>query len=208
MKRLVAGQIVGLSVGSTTVDCRVAGVNGGEATLIALRPIEANLLPPASAGAELVFTHRGGLVMLRGAMYRAGEELRFGESSRPAAHSVAEQRRRTARVDVSLLASVTVLGEDGTPAGDERQFLTRDISLGGLALSTGHMTMPNGSLVRFAVTLPDLSQIQGTARVVRAINGMCGVKFEDVAPPERLKLAGFLVAQQRPRPAASPAATR
>jgi hypothetical protein len=212
MKRLVAEQTVGLSVGDTTIDCRVGEIVPGEVGLVPLRPVDAKLLPPASSNATVVFTHRGGLVMLRGAMYRAADEtdLRFGESSRPAAAAPAEQRRRAARVEIALLASVTALNDDGTPAGDERQFLTRDMSLGGLALNTGHATLVNGSLVRFVVTLPDLSQIGGTARVVRAVNGMCGVKFADVAPADRVKLAGFLVAQQRPRPAAAApvAATR
>jgi hypothetical protein len=208
MKRLVADEVVGLSVGDTTVDCRVASVTGGEAALVPLRPGDATLLPAASSSATLVFTHRGGLVMLRGAMYRAGDaaDLRFGESSRPASAGAAEQRRRAARIDIGLLASVTVLRDDGTPAGDERQFLTRDMSLGGLALNTGHATLSNGSLVRFTVTLPDLSQIGGTARVVRAVTGMCGVKFEEVAPADRVRLAGFLVSAQRPRSAAGVAA--
>jgi hypothetical protein len=202
MKRLLENQVVGLSVGDTTVDCRVAGLTGGEASLAPLRPAEANLLPPASAGANLVFTHRGGLVMRRGALYRAGsaEDLRFAEGSRPAA--VAEQRRRAARVDVSLLASVTPLAADGTPDGEQHQLMTRDISLGGLALDSGRAPLLNGSLLQFTVTLPDLTEIGGTGRVVRAAGRMCGVKFEELAPADRLKLASFLVSRQRPRGAA------
>jgi hypothetical protein len=203
VKRLLENQVVGLSVGDTTVDCRVVGLAGGEASLQPLRPPEATLLPPASGGANLVFTHRGGLVMLRGAMYRAGsaEDLRFAEGSH-ATVTVAEQRRRAARIDISLLASVTRLAADGTPEGEEHQFMTRDMSLGGLALDTGRSApLLNGSLLRFTVTLPDLSQIGGTGRVVRAAGNMCGVQFEDVAPADRLKLASFLVSQ-RPRVAA------
>jgi hypothetical protein len=203
MKRLLENQVVGLSVGDTTVDCRVAGLTGGEASLVALRPAEAKLLPAASAGANLVFTHRGGLVMLRGALYRAdsAEDLRFAEDSRATA-AVAEQRRRAARVDVSLLASVTPLAPDGTPDGEEYQLMTRDMSLGGLALDSGRAPLLNGSLLSFTVTLPDLTQIGGTGRVVRAAGKMCGVKFEELAPADRLKLASFLVSRQRARAAA------
>jgi hypothetical protein len=205
VKRLLENQVVGLSVGETTVDCRVAGLMGGEAALHPVRPAEAKLLPAASAGAELVFAHRGGLVMLRGAMYRAGspEELRFAEGTRATCAVPAEQRRRAARVDIALLASVTPLAQDGTPEGDEHQFFTRDVSIGGFALDTRRVPMVNGSLLRFTVTLPDLTQVGGTGRVVRAARGLCGVQFEDVAPADRLKLAGFLVAQQRARPAAA-----
>jgi hypothetical protein len=203
MKRLLENQVVGLSVGDATVDCRVAGLTGGEASLVPLRPAEAKLLPAASAGANLVFSHRGGLVMLRGALYRSGsaEDLRFAEDSRATA-AVAEQRRRAARVDVSLLVSVTPLAPDGTPDGEEHQLMTRDMSLGGLALDSGRAPLLNGSLLHFTVTLPDLTQVGGTGRVVRAAGNMCGVKFEELAPADRLKLASFLVAQQRPRAAA------
>jgi c-di-GMP-binding flagellar brake protein YcgR len=37
---------------------------------------------------------------------------------------------------------------------------------------------------------------------VRAAGRMCGVKFEELAPADRLKLASFLVSRQRPRGAA------
>jgi hypothetical protein len=205
MKRLLENEVVGLSVGETAVDCRVAALTGGEASLHALRPAEAKLLPPASAGATLVFTHRGGLVMLRGAMYRGGsiDDLRFAEGSRSTT-AVAEQRRRAARVEIGLLASVTALAADGTPEGEEHQLITRDLSLGGLALDIGRAPLLNGTRLRFTVTLPDLTQVGGTGRVVRAAGSMCGVKFEDVAPADRLKLAGFLVARQGARPAAEP----
>ena len=202
MKRLIENQVVALSVGETAIDCRVAGLDGAEAQLLPLRPAEARLLPPASAGATIVFTHRGGLVMLRGAMYRAADGFRFGQATRDTA-AVAEQRRRAGRVEIALPASVTALGPDGTPVGDEQRLVTRDISIGGLALATGRLPLSSGSRLSFTVTLPDLTQVGGTGRVVRAASDMCGVQFEDIAPADRLKLAGFLVAEQR-RPGAAP----
>ena len=83
MKRLAVEQEVALSVGDVTVDCRVAALSGGEAALAPLEPADSGLLPAASAGASLVFTHGGRLVMLRGAMYRAtgDDDLRFAEKS-------------------------------------------------------------------------------------------------------------------------------
>jgi hypothetical protein len=205
MKRLLENQVVGLSVGETTIDCAVAALIGDEAALRALRPPEAGLLPAASASATLVFTHRGGLVMLRGSLYRAGgvEELRFAEGSRPAAcAAVAEQRRRAARVDVALPAAVTALAHDGTPQGDAHEFVTRDVSLGGLALDTHRAPLLNGTLLHFTVKLPDATEIAGTGRIVRAAGDVCGVQFEDVAPADRMRLAGYLVGTQRPRPSA------
>ena len=35
---------------------------------------------------------------------------------------------------------MTTLGTDGAPDGVERQFITRDMSLGGLALKTGQVS--------------------------------------------------------------------
>ena len=205
MKRLLENQVVGLSVGETTIDCTVASLTGGEAALHALRPPEARLLPTASASATLVFTHRGGLVMLRGSLYRAGgvEELRFAEGSRPAACAVvAEQRRRAARVDVALPAAVITLAHDGTPHGDAHQFVTRDVSLGGLALDTFRTPLLNGALLHFTVRLPDATEIAGTGRVVRAAGDVCGVRFEDLAPADRMRLAGYLVGTQQARASA------
>jgi hypothetical protein len=123
VRRLLENQAVGLSVGEVTIDCRVAGITGAEASLRPGRPNEANLLPPASAAATIVFTHRGGLVMLRGALYGAGspDDLRFAEGTHRARPAAAEQRRRAARVDVVLPTSVTALLPDGTrPAPSSR----------------------------------------------------------------------------------------
>jgi hypothetical protein len=206
VKRLIENQVVGLSVGESAIDCRVAALAATEVSLEPVRAAEAGLLPPASAGATPVFTHRGGLVMLRGAMYRAGSatEMRFAERT-PTASVVAEQRRRAARVDVALKAAVTALGPDGAPAGETHEFVTRDVSLGGLALDTLNAPLLNGAVLRFTVTLPDATQIAGTGRVVRAAGSMCGVQFEQVAPADRLKLASFLVGTRAGgAPAAAP----
>jgi hypothetical protein len=51
--------------------------------------------------------------------------------------------------------------------------------------------------------------IGGTARVVRAASEMSGLRFEQLAPADRVKLAGFLASQQTTRsgrPAAPAAA--
>ena len=139
MKRLAVEQEVALSVGDATVDCRVAALSGGEAALAPLDPADSGLLPAASAGASLVFTHGGRLVMLRGAMYRAtGEaDLRFAEKSSGSGPVVAEQRRKAARLPITLPATIRQLDDEGTPFGEERQLVTRDISIGGFAVAMG-----------------------------------------------------------------------
>jgi c-di-GMP-binding flagellar brake protein YcgR len=207
MKRLTVDKEVALTVGDVTIDCHVARVDGGEAALAPLHPDDGNLLPAASAGASIVFKHDGRLVMLRGAMYRAtgADDLRFAETTaRSVAHVVGEQRRKAARLPITLPATIRQLDEDGMPFGEERQLVTRDLSIGGFAVGTGVGGFPVGALVQFALVLTNGTMIDGTARVVRAASEMSGLRFEKLEPAQRVRLAGFLAGRQTsrgPRPA-------
>jgi hypothetical protein len=208
MKRLVTDQDVALSVGDVTVDCTVGELLAGEVALVPVEESESSMLPAASAGASLVFTHGGRLVMLRGAMYRAtGEDdIRFAEKTlRSAPTASAEQRRKAARLPITLPATIAQLNEAGEPFGEERQLITKDISIGGFAVGTGVGSFPVGTLVRFDLVLTSGAMIGGTARVVRAASEMSGLRFEQLAAADRVKLAGFLASQQTNR-AARPAA--
>jgi PilZ domain-containing protein len=208
MKRLATDQDVALSVGDVTVDCRVAELLGGEVALVPLEERESRALPAASAGASLVFTSGGRLVMLRGAMYRATtqNDIRFAEKAiRPAATASAEQRRKAARLPITLPATIMQLDEGGEPFGEERQLITLDISIGGFAVGTGVGGFSVGTLVRFDLVLTDGAMIGGTARVVRAASEMSGLRFDTLAPADRVRLAGFLASQQTSR-AGRPAA--
>jgi hypothetical protein len=213
MKRLRIGQEVALSVGDAAIDCRVESLTRGEAALAPLHEGDSNLLPAASAGASIVFTHEGRLVMLRGAMYRAtgADDLRFAETTttRSGAPVVGEQRRKAARVAITLPATIRQLDDDGAPLGEERQLVTRDLSIGGFAVGTGVGALPVGTLVRFALVLTNGALIDGTARVVRAASEMSGLRFEALEPADRVRLAGFLASRQTslgPRPARAAAA--
>ena len=201
MKRLAVEQEVALSVGDATVDCRVAALSGGEAALAPLDPADSGQLPAASAGASLVFTHGGRLVMLRGAMYRAGGEadLRFAEKSGGSGPVVAEQRRKAARLPITLPATIRQLDDEGTPFGEERQLVTRDISIGGFAVGTGVGGFSPGAHVQFELILTSGEMLSGTAVVVRAASEMSGLRFEQLAPADRVKLAGFLAGRQSGR---------
>jgi hypothetical protein len=214
MKRLAPDQEVALSVGDVTIDCRVAEQPGAEVALVPLDERESRTLPAASAGASLVFSHGGRLVMLRGAMYRASshDDIRFAEKtvrSGPAAS--AEQRRKAARLPITLPATIIQLDEAGQPFGEERQLITQDISIGGFAVGTGVGGFSIGALVRFDLVLTSGAMIGGTARVVRAASEMSGLRFEQLAPADRVRLAGFLATQQtnragRPAPLTAAAA--
>jgi hypothetical protein len=215
MKRLTIDQDVTLSVGDATLDCRVAALNRGEAALEPLVPGESSLLPAASAGASLVFSHEGRLVMLRGAMYRAtaDDDLRFAEQTvAPAKVASAEQRRKAARLAITLPATLRQLDADDNPLGEDRQLITRDISIGGFAVATGVVGLPVGARVSFQLVLTNGAILAGTARVVRSASDMAGLSFEQLPPADRVRLAGFLASQQtsraaRPVAAASSAAS-
>jgi hypothetical protein len=214
MKRLVTDQDVALSVGDVTVDCKVGELHGGEVALVPLDEGESGTLPAASAGASLVFSHGGRLVMLRGAMYRAtGEDdIRFAEKTvRSAPTASAEQRRKAARLPITLPATIAQLDDAGEAFGEERQLITKDISIGGFAVGTGVGSFPIGTLVRFDLVLTSGAMIGGTARVVRAASDMSGLRFEQLAAADRVKLAGFLASQQTnrtARPSAAAASAR
>jgi hypothetical protein len=204
MRRLVRDQEVALSVGDVTVDCTVGELHGGEVALVPLDEREGRLLPAASAGASLVFTDGGRLVMLRGAMYRATceDDIRFAGKTRGTAPTAsAEQRRKAARLPITLPATISQLDESGEPFGEERQLITKDISIGGFAVGTGVGSFPVGTHVRFDLVLTSGAMIGGTARVVRAASEMSGLRFEQLAPADRVKLAGFLASQQSTRQA-------
>jgi hypothetical protein len=53
--------------------------------------------------------------------------------------------------------------------------------------------------VRFELVLTSGATISGTARVVRAASEMSGLRFEALAPADRVKLAGFLATQHTSR---------
>jgi hypothetical protein len=202
MKRLSIGQEVGLSVGDATVDCRVAAYDGTEAALEPLVPGESRMLPAASAGASLVFTHEGRLVMLRGAMYRGNgaDDLRFAEKTVATAKAMsAEQRRKAARLSITLPATLRQLSADGAPVGEERQLITRDLSIGGFAVGTGVVGLPVGVSVTFELVLTNGAILAGTARVVRSASEMAGLTFVQLPPADRVRLAGFLASQQTVR---------
>lgn len=171
MKRLTIGQTAALSVGDMVADCRVVALPGGEAVLAPHEPELAARLPAAGDGASLVFQHGDKLVMLRGAMYRgmSDDDLHFAErAATRAAPVAADHRRKSARLPVTLPAMMRQLDSDGTPFGEERKLVTRDISLGGFAVGTGVGGFSPGALVAFEIVLTSGETIAGTAQVVRA----------------------------------------
>jgi PilZ domain len=192
MKRLTIGQTAALSVGDMVADCRVVAVTGSEARLVPHEPELAARLPAAGDGASLAFMHGQQIVMYRGL---DDDDLRFSERAASGMASLTgAQRRKAARLPVTLPAMMRQLDDEGTPFGEQRQLITRDISLGGFAVGTGVGGFSPGALVAFEIVLTSGETIAGTARVVRAGSEMSAVRFERIEPSDRVRLVGFLAA--------------
>lgn len=200
MKRLLHNQVVTLAVGDETIECRVSGFVGGEVALTPEPSEDASKLPAASSGASLVFEHRGGLVMLRGALYRGAREegaLQFAATRR--ASDGSEQRRRNARLELALPVTLVVIDDKGRLTQDERRLVTFDVSVGGLGLRISDRVYSLGTLLRFELVPPGAAPLVGIARVVHVTGEVCGLQFEEVGPTDRVRLAGYLVGAQRTR---------
>jgi PilZ domain len=194
MKRLRTGQIVTLAVGDTTLDCRVTEFVGTE---VALSPVTRSARSlPASGGASIVFEHRGGLVQLRGALYHVDEGLRFAVTRTQCA---GQQRRRAARIELALPVMLTPLTHDGRSSRIERHVVTFDLSLSGMGLRLNGAVYPRGDVLRFELRPPGGNPLTGKARVVHVTGEMCGLAFEEFAPADHARLAGYLVGAKRER---------
>ncbi len=193
MKRLQHNQVVTLSVGDDTLACRVVGFVAGEVALVPVEPTPRSL-PLGSVSASLVFEFRGGLVQLLGSLYREESRLRFTVSDRARA---GEQRRRAARLDLALPVTLTPLTDDARPSDAERRLLTFDVSLGGIGLRLDDGMYPSGTRLRFKLEPPGGEPVVGTAQVVHVAGEHCGLRFEEVAAADRVRLAGYLVWAKR-----------
>jgi hypothetical protein len=185
MKRLAERQHVGLTVGEHTVDCQVLVVNGNEAVLHALEERALKMLPAAGA-ASLVFEHPGGLVMLRGAIYRGSspQDLRFAVTNRPRA---TEQRRKAARLPIALPVTLVPVDAGGAPTDEPRRTLTRDISIAGIGVLTNDDSYSTGGLLRFELTPANGTSVAGTAQIVRMTTEVVGMKIVTLPPAERVR---------------------
>ena len=195
MKRLELNQDVTLGVGDDTLACRVMGFVAGAVALAPAEPTSRSF-PLGSACASLVFEFRGGLVQLLGSFHRVESSLRFAASDRARA---GEQRRTAARLDLALPVTLTQLVDDTRPLDTERRLVTFDVSLGGIGLRLNDGVYPRGTLLRFELEPPGGEPVVGTARVVHVAGEHCGLRFEEVAPADRVRLAGYLVLAKRER---------
>jgi len=202
MRRLVAGQpvMITLDAEDEGIECQVRSVAGAVALLHRVSELEPELEVRLRTGSPcfLSFTHEGSPVGLRGIATPASTD--FSELAFVVSDGVQVEERRVAeRVPLVTRARVSELRADGSP-GDPVETFTADISLGGTRIQRRELEEAE----RFRVELyfrGDRAPVACEAELARATPTHLGLKFTEVAPEDRLRLAGiFADFQLRLRP--------
>ena len=196
MRRLREHQLVTLQMDrpSVSIECLVLGIDGEEATLEPVYQADLARIPTIGAETLLTFEYRSQLVTLRGNTRRedATQDFRFAVTDRV----TVPQRRRYARVDVTLPLRVRPLNADGSAAGDTIETRTRDLSADGLQVDE---LLPQASARwRLELELPDNGQpIVCEAKIVRHLAGGTGMRYTDLSAEDRERLRQFVSARKR-----------
>jgi PilZ domain len=191
MRRLHEQQIVEihLETDDPAITCRVASVTGAVATLIR-QDQGAEKLPPASTG-HLVFEHQGTLVALRGIAASLSEDepkIEFVVID----NVVLPERRAAERIP--LVATVR-LWTDGAEA-TAFETITADVSISG-ALVERRPGLPIEELGMELQFGGGVASITCRAQQVRETPTHVGIKFVEMPPADRARLAGIIFRYQR-----------
>jgi PilZ domain len=194
MRRLHKQQIVEvhLETDDAPITCRVAAVTGTVATLTR-DDHPAAPLPPATTG-HLVFEHQGSLVALRGIVASLSAEepkIEFVVID----NIVLPERRAAERIHVAAAVRMWTPGQE-SDASAAIATVTSDVSITGAlierrpGLGTQVLTME----LRFE---PDGALVTCQGQPVRETPSHLGVKFVDMPPADRARLAGIIFRHQR-----------
>jgi c-di-GMP-binding flagellar brake protein YcgR len=199
MRRLHEQQIVEihLETEEPAITCRVASVTGAVATLLRQEQ-SGEALPPAATG-HLVFEHQGSLVALRGIAASLSPDepkIEFVVVD----NVVLPERRAAERIPVAAAARLWPAGQESAAIAT----VTADISITGALIER----RPGLGANELALELrfgPDAA-VSCNARPVRETPTHIGVKFVDMPPADRARLAGIIFRHQRAalKPQASP----
>jgi hypothetical protein len=178
---------------STSIECLVLGIDGGEATLQPVYPSDLKQLPAVGVEVLLTFEYRSQLVTLRGSAHREDttEDFRFTVTDRV----TVPQRRRYARVEVALPLTVVPLSADGS-AGEAIETRTRDLSADGL-LAEEQLPMAQERW-RIEIQVPDDGPaIVCEARIARHVGGGTGMRYTTLSAEDRQRLRQFVAERKR-----------
>lgn len=179
---------------SASIECLVLAIDGDEATLEPVDPMQLPLLSVIGRDALLTFEYRSQLITLRGTARRDDVErdLRFAVTDRV----MVPQRRRHARVDVALPVTITPLDDGGQPSGEPIVTRTRDISADGLLAE--ELLPAAETRWRLEVDVPDRGRpVICEARVIRHVGGGTGMRYTTINAEDRGRLKQFVAAYKR-----------
>ena len=151
-------------------------------------------LPVEGKNALLTFHYRSRLITLRGTGRRdaSGKDLRFTVTDRV----MVPQRRRYARVAVTLpVAIVPLLGDEGAE-GRRVETRTCDVSADGLLVE--ELLPTSEPRLRIVLQVPDNGPpISCYAHIVRRVRGGTALRFASIAAEDRQRLQQFVAARKR-----------
>jgi hypothetical protein len=201
MRRLTRHQLVEIDIDDELdpILGRVKTVSGPVATVTRVHQSEP--LPDRMASGALsylVFEHNGTLVALRGVSIAAADQAPNIEFV--VIDGVQLPERRVAE-RVRLAARARISGPGREPGGDDPVDTVIDnISLGGVLVEKhiGLAAQPQFELELFFDSDP--APISARAEVARRTPTHIGMKFIDIAPVDRVRLAGIIARDQRRTP--------
>lgn len=198
MRRLREHQFVTLEIErpAASIECLVLAIDGGEATLEPVEIHQLAVLSSSGSASLLTFEYRSQLISLRGTARRddIARDLRFTVTDRV----TVPQRRRHARVEVTVPLKVAPLHEDGgsTVAGDPVETRTRDLSADGVLAE--ELLPPAEQRWRVQLEVPDNGPpIVCEARTVRNVGGGTALRYTAIRPEDRQRLKQFVAARKR-----------
>ena len=198
MRRLREHQFVTLEIDNppTGMECLVLAIDGDEATLEPVDLEQMSVLSASGRSALLTFEYRSQLVSLRGMARRdeVSRDLRFNVTDRV----TVPQRRRYARVEVTLPLTLMALREEGGSlvAGEPIETRTRDLSADGVLVE--ELLPPAEQRWRATLPLPDRGPpVVFEARIVRNVGGGTAMRYTAMRPEDKQRLKQYVAAQKR-----------
>ena len=198
MRRLREHQFVTLEIDNppTGMECLVLAIDGDEATLEPVDLEQMSVLSASGRSALLTFEYRSQLVSLRGMARRdeVSRDLRFNVTDRV----TVPQRRRYARVEVTLPLTLMALREEGGSlvAGEPIETRTRDLSADGVLVE--ELLPPAEQRWRATLPLPDRGPpVVFEARIVRNVGGGTAMRYTAMRPEDKHRLKQYVAAQKR-----------
>jgi hypothetical protein len=198
VRRLREHQFVTLEIDNppTGMECLVLAIDGDEATLEPVDLEQMSVLSASGRSALLTFEYRSQLVSLRGMARRdeVSRDLRFNVTDRV----TVPQRRRYARVEVTLPLTLMALREEGGSlvAGEPIETRTRDLSADGVLVE--ELLPPAEQRWRATLPLPDRGPpVVFEARIVRNVGGGTAMRYTAMRPEDKHRLKQYVAAQKR-----------